>query len=114
MPSAFMPNERALNDVVRIGTTRRVISNMCVFTLPATNHVYVDLGSGSPRAAVLFMDGEYTSRDPGFVPVANVQLLIPTPAVLSSLFMTSSLAVHFAQADYATAASPSWYLRMRR
>jgi hypothetical protein len=82
--------------------------------MAATNHVYDDLGSGSPRAAVLLMGGgQYTSRAPGFVPVANVQLLIRTSAVLSSLFMTSSV-VRLAEGDYAMAASSSRYLRIRR
>jgi hypothetical protein len=45
----------------------------------------------STRAAVLLVGGEYTSRAPGFVPVARVQLLIGTSAVVSSLVMASSV-----------------------
>jgi hypothetical protein len=58
---------------------------------PAASH---DLASGFTRIAVLLSRGKYTLRAVGFVPVASVQLLISTPAVLSSWFMTSSVAVH--------------------
>ena len=98
---------------------------------------YDDLASGSTRRAVLLVVGEYTSRAPGFVPVANVQLLIGTSAVLSSFVMASSVVVHLAQredehrlpcetpaaahilatalqGDYAMAASSSRYFRIRR
>jgi hypothetical protein len=78
---------------------------------PAASH---DLASGFTRIAVLLSRGKYTLRAVGFVPVASVQLLISTPAVLSSWFMTSSVAVHLAQAEYAMAASSSRYLRIRR
>ena len=50
-----------------------------------------DLASGSTCRAVLLVCGEYTSRAPGFVPVAKVQLLIGTSAVVSSLVMASSV-----------------------
>ena len=63
---------------------------------PEKNHVHDDLGA--PSAAVLLISGEDTSRAPGFVPVANVQLLIRTSVVLSSIFMTSSV-VHFTEGD---------------
>ena len=86
----------------------------CAFRLHATNHLDDDLGSGLPGAALFLLGGEYTSRAPGFVPVASVQLLTGTSPVLSSLFMTSSVAVDRAQADYAVAASSSWYFRIRR
>jgi len=53
-----------------------------------------DLASGFTRGGVLASRGEYTLRSPGFVPVANVQLLIGASAVLSSLVIASSVVVH--------------------
>ena len=79
-------------------TTCRVKTSMCV-QARSRNHVDDDLGSGLPGAVIFLVGGEYTSRAPGFVPVANVQLLTGTSAVLSSLFMISSVAVHRARAD---------------
>jgi len=48
------------------------------------------LGFGLYMPSMLLAGGEHTSRARGFVPVANVQLLIRTSSVFSSFAMASS------------------------
>jgi hypothetical protein len=52
--------------------------------------------SGSSRAGRLLPDGEHTTRAPGFVPVASVQLLTRPSEGLSAFVMTLSVIVHVA------------------
>jgi hypothetical protein len=98
---------------------------------------YNDLASASTGGTVRLVVGEYTSRAPGFVPVAKVQLLTRTSSVLSWFVMASSVLIHLGQrkdehrlpyeiparltprvpalqGDYALMVSSSRYFRIRR
>jgi hypothetical protein len=83
-------NKRALNDVVRIATTRRVIPTCAYSRSLATNHVYDDLGSelsmgiGAPHGWRVHVTCSGV-RSRSHCPITDSHT-----GVLSSLFMTSS------------------------